>query len=180
VASSPTKLVTFEEFEQLPDDLRGWRQELRHGEVIALPPPVHGHTLIQRRLRQLLGDAAGDAGEVETEIGYRPVPEHEYWRADVAFVSRERWDAIPLNGYLLGPPELVIEVLSPSNTAAEILEKKTVCLENGAREFWVVSKDRTRVEVSTPDGRSITCKAGHYIPLFFAPGKTIPVDEIFS
>jgi Uma2 family endonuclease len=130
MATTPTRLMTFAEFEQLPD-YHGWRQELYHGEPFNVPPPKHGHYLIQRRLRSGLESAAGDAGEVSTEMGYRPLPEHEYWIADVAFVSRERWDRIPRKGYLQGVPELVIEVLSPSNTVAEIRDKKKVCLENG-------------------------------------------------
>ena len=114
------------------------------------------------------------------EMGFRPVPDHEYWYPDVVFVSRERWEAIPAKGNLQGAPELVVEVLSPSNTAAEILYKKELCLENGAREFWQVSIERKLIEVATPDGHSVTYKAGQQIPLFFAPGKTLGVDEVFA
>ena len=113
-------------------------------------------------------------------MGYRPATEHEYWVAIVAFVSRERWEQLPDDGYLEAPPELVIEVLSPSNTAAEIREKKKLCLENGSREFWVVDSSYREIEVSTPDGRSVTYGAGHEIPLFFAPGVSIRADDIFS
>ena len=49
-----------------------------------------------------------------------------------------------------GAPELVIEVLSPSNTAAEIYEKEQICLANGAQEFWVVDPDRRQVKMTTP------------------------------
>src|SRR6266446_5800979 len=79
-----------------------------------------------------------------------------------------------------GRRELVTEVLSPSNTAAEIRQKKKLCLENGSREFWVVDMDDREVEVSTPDGRTFTYRRGQEIPLFFAPGKNISVDAIFK
>jgi Uma2 family endonuclease len=179
VASSTTRLMTFAEFEKLPDP-RGGHLELHHGEVIEVAPPKHGHQVTQRRLWRLLEPKAGTAGIVETEVGYRPVPEHEYWVADVAFVSRERWDSIPEDGYLEAPPELVIEVLSPSNRSAEMRAKKKLCLENGSKQFWVVDKVHREVEVSTPDGRTVTYKAGQQIPLFFAPGAHISVDAIFS
>jgi Uma2 family endonuclease len=169
--------MTFAEFEQLPDSHAG-RQELHHGELFLVPPPKHDHHLIQQRLRRGLGNAAGDAGEVSTEMGFRPLPEHEYWVADVAFVSRQRWDRIPRKGNLQGAPELVIEVLSPSNTAAEIRDKKKVCLENGSVQFWVVDIDLQEIEVSTPDGHSVTYKTGEEIPLFF--GGALRVDAIFS
>jgi Uma2 family endonuclease len=171
--------MTFAEFEKLPDPMGG-HLELHHGEVIEVAPPKHGHKVTQRRLRRLLEPEAGTAGVVETEVGYRPVPEHEYWVADVVFLSGERWNRIPRDGYLTSPPELVIEDLSPSNTAAEMRAKKKLCLENGSKQFWVVDEVHGEVEVSTPDGRTVTYKAGQQIPLFFAPGARISVDAIFS
>jgi len=63
--------------------------------------------------------------------------------------------------------------LLPSNTVAEIIDKKRMCLENGSREFWSVDIEHRQVEVSTPDGRQ-------YIPLFFAACAQLAVDSIFS
>src|SRR5258708_37314960 len=104
----------------------------------------------------MLEKAAGDRGVVREEFAVRALPEYEYRVADVAFLSKDRWDNIDPKGLLSGAPELVIEVLSPSNTVAEIIDKKTVCLENGAREFWTVNIQHCQVEVSTPDGRGKT------------------------
>ena len=123
---------------------------------------------------------AASAAEVDIELSYRPLSDHEYWVADVAFVSRERWDAISLQGNLMGAPELVIEVLSRSNTAAELREKRKLCMENGSREFWVVDEDYREVEVWTPDGRTVTYRSGQEIPLFFAPGAALRVEDIFA
>jgi len=58
-----------------------------------------------------------------------------------------------------GAPDLVIEVLSPSNTAVEIFEKERIGLSNGAQEFWVVDPDRRQVKVPTTDGRTVTYPA---------------------
>jgi Uma2 family endonuclease len=60
---------------------------------------------------------------------------------------------------------MVIEVLSPSNTVAEIYHKEKLCLENGAKQFWVVDPDRRQVKVSTPDGHTVTYGTGQEIPL---------------
>ncbi len=180
MASRSTRLLTFAEFEQLPDAQDGFRYELRHGELVKVPPPKHRHYRVEQSLRDLLATALGTYGKVGTEFGFKPQPEHEYLIADVAFVSRARWEQIPDNGHLEGAPDLVIEVLSPSNTAAEMLDRRNVCLENGAREFWLVHPEHRQVEVSTPDGRSLTYKSGQAIPLFAAPGSHIPVDPIFQ
>jgi Uma2 family endonuclease len=112
-----SKPLTFAEFERLPES--GMRRELRHGEIIETPPPVHRHYA------------------------------------------------------------LVIEVLSPSNSATEIREKRRLCLENGSREFWVVDPIQREIEVSTTDGRSIIYRSGQGIPLFFAEGS-VAVDEVFE
>lgn len=173
MSTTPTRLMTFEEFEQVPDP-KGGRYELHHGELVEVAYPEHLHVRAQRQLRRLLEAAAGDAGVVEKEIPFRPLPEHEGWCADVAFISKARWESI--NRYLMGAPELVIEVLSPSNTAAEMLEKEQICLENGSLEFWVVDTRRRTIRVSTASGH-VTYKSGQSIPLFF--GGTLPVDEIF-
>lgn len=171
--------ITFAEFEQLPEP-KGAYHELRHGGVVEVPFAKHGHAMDQRQLRRLLDRAAGEAGIVEIEVAYRPTPEYEGWRADVAYVSSERWYGTPRDGYLQGAPQLVIEVLSLSNTIQEIREKRRLCLANGSREFWVVDSDSREVEVWTPGGGAITYRSGQEIPLFFAPGVTLCVDEIFG
>jgi Uma2 family endonuclease len=117
------------------------------------------------------------------EMGFRPQPEHEYWIADVAFIAKARWETIPWKGNLSGSPELVIEVLSPSNTAAEMRDKRKLCLETGSREFWIVDLDLREVEVSAKDGPTIIYKSGQEIPLFFVEafgGGGLAVDAIFS
>lgn len=172
--------MSFAEFEQLPDTPQGFPYELRHGELVQVPPPSRKHYLTQRRMQQFLSNAAGAAGEVGMEMPFRPLPEYEYWQADVAFVSRTRWDQSPIEKHLDSAPDLVVEVLSPSNTAVEILDRRNICLENGSREFWLVDIELRQVEVSTPDGRSITYKAGQSIPLFFSPDVTLSVDWIFE
>ena len=172
--ATTTGLMTFAQFELMPDD--GHRYELRNGEPIQLPHPLHEHYAIQLQLRDLFASAAGSAGKVGMEWGFRPTGEYQYFVADVAFVSRERFKAI--SRYLAGSPELVAEVLSASNTAAELLDKEQLCLENGCLEFWVVDPKRQTVRVSTSDGHSHTYRAGQKIPLMF--GGALEVDAIFA
>lgn len=177
MASTSTRLLTFAEYEQIPNP-PGGRYELHHGELVNVAFPEFPHVKAQTQLRRLLEKAAGDAGTVDKEIPYRPLPEHECWGADVAFVSKARWESV--DRYLLGAPELVIEILSPSNSAAEMLEKEQVCFEGGAKEFWVVNTSRQFIRVSTADGRTTTYKRGQEIPLFFAEGERLRVDDVFA
>jgi Uma2 family endonuclease len=178
VATTPTKLMTFAEFEQLPEE--GRRHELCHGEPKERPVVKWGHLIRLEKLRGLLAEAVGDAGLVVTEFSFRPVPEYEGRIADVAYAAKERVERVDPKGYFMGSPDLVIEILSPSNTVAEMREKKKLCLENGSEQFWEVDLDWREVEVSTQDGHAVTYRMGQSIPLFFAPGKSLAVDAIFA
>ena len=176
MATTTTRLMTFAEYERIPNP-PGHRYELHHGELVKVPPPKCDHFLIQQILRDLLDKAAAGAGRAYTEVGFRVSSEHEYWVADVAYAPTERWIRNKGEKYFQGAPDLVIEVLSPSNTAAEMLDKEKLCLENGSREFWVVDIDRRQVKVSTPDGHTVTYKCGQEIPLLL--GGRLAVDAIF-
>ncbi len=171
--------MTVEEFRKLPEDSGPVYHELRHGELVPVTRPKYKHYTIQRRIRNLLKPLAPPGGLVDIGFAFRALPEHELRVADAAYISAEREQTINPDDNLAGAPDLVIKVLSPSNTAAEIYDKEKLCLENGAKEFWVVDPDLRQVKVSTPDGRTVTYRSGHEIPLPFAPAK-IAVDSIFA
>ena len=177
MATATTRPITFGEFEQLPEPREGYRLELRHGEPFQVAPPKIDHTRVQWQIRRLLERATAGAGIVDKEIGFR-IGENDYRIADVAFISQSRWDSA--QDYLIGAPELVIEVLSASNTAAEMLEKEQICLANGCQEFWVVDPDLRIVKVMTPDGRGITHQSGQEIPLPLLNNARVSVDAIFA
>jgi Uma2 family endonuclease len=125
MAAATTHLLTVEEFRKLPEDTGAVYHELRHGEVVAVTRPKLKHVLIQSRLRDLLQQFAPTDSLVESTMAFRPLPEHELWVADVAYLSAERFRQADPEDNIRGAPELVIEVLSPSNTASEILDKKS-------------------------------------------------------
>lgn len=119
-----------------------------------------------------------DAGQTFVEFGVRPVTEHEYRVADVAFVATGRWNSADPEGYFEGAPDLVVKILSPSNTVSELVDEEALCLENRSREFWLVDLERRQVKVSTPDGRTLTYKSGQQIPLFCGGG--LAAGDIFG
>ena len=171
--------MTVEELRRLPESGTPFC-ELRHGELVKVTPPKFKHRLIQNRLVDLLRPLAPAGGYVSMEFDFRALPEHELRTADVAFVTKERFEAIDPEDNLHGAPDLVIEVLSPSNTAAEMNEREKLCLENGCQEFWVVDSDLRQVKVSTPDGITTTYRAGQEIPLRLFGGGSLRVDAIFA
>jgi Uma2 family endonuclease len=117
---------------------------------------------------------------VDTEAAFSATGEYELRVADVAYVCGAREAAIDPEDNLHGAPDITIEVLSRSNTAAEIFEKEKLCLENGAQKFWVVDPRLRQVRISTPDARTITWRYGQEIPLSLFGEAVLRVDDIFD
>jgi Uma2 family endonuclease len=177
--ATTTGQLTVEEFRSLPEDSGPVYHELHHGEIVTMTRPKLKHSLLQRRLRRLLETVAEPESFVDVEVAFRPLPEHELWSADVAYLSAERFKQADPEDNIQGAPDIVIEVLSPSNTVAEITDKEKLCLENGATQFWVVYPGRRWVKVSTADGLTITYRSGQEIPLDLFASK-LSVDAIFD
>jgi Uma2 family endonuclease len=170
--------MTVEEAAKLPNPAGGY-YELRHGELVVMTYAVKRHDVIEDRLQTLLRRLLGDAYYTRVEFSFRPLSDHELWKADVASVSARRWDEVEDLRWLVGSPELVIEVLSPSNTVDEMLDRMATCMEGGAIEFWVVDGNRKQVQVFRKTGSHMSFREGQEIPLAAFGGETLPVNEIF-
>lgn len=171
-------LMTVEEYRELPmrsDVVR----ELRWGQVITLTRPKMGHTRLQYRLLELLRPRIGNKGIVASEVPFRALPQYELRGADVAFVSQDRWMATADDDNLQGSPELVIEVLSRSNTQAEMREKAALYLSTGCQEFWIVNPKRREIIVMRREGGTVAYALGKSIPLPLFGGD-LNVADIFD
>jgi Uma2 family endonuclease len=97
----------------------------------------------------------------------------------VAFVAKQRWDEVQDDDDLRGAPELVIEVLSRSNTPAKIQELAALCLSTGTQELWVIDAKRETVTITSRQGMSMVYGREDRIPLSLFGGD-LAVSEIFS
>jgi len=173
-------VLSVDEFVRLPRPAGGVRQELHHGELVELPPVKKLHTKLQKRLVSLL-EARRDAAQygVDKEFPFRPAPEYEVWIADVALFSLALWEQTPDDDYFRGVPAIVIEVLSPSNSASEMMEREEICLRHGAQEFWLVDSQRASVKVIRAGGYSNAYDSAAMIESR-ALGGSIAVRDIFA
>ncbi|MGA8595784.1 MAG: Uma2 family endonuclease [Bryobacteraceae bacterium] len=179
MAANPAHLMTVEEFRQLPEPVGDYNYELHHGELVPVTRPKLKHHILQSRLRDLLRQVAPPGGFVEIEVAFRAFPEHDLRVADVGFVSAERWAQADLEDNIRDAPDIVIEVLSPSNTAREMYEKEQLCLAHGSKEFWVVDPDDGYVRISRVNGPTSVYRPGQQIPLPLFGGATLAVDDLF-
>lgn len=172
-----TGLMTVAEFLALPGDTS--TLELHHGEVVDMGRAHARHRLIQYRLARLLEAFGHGRFQIFPEMPFRALPEHEARDADVGAVAADRWEETAEQGAVAGAPDLVAEVLSPSNSAEDMLERERLCLANGCREFWWVDARANEVRVTTADGVRIY-RAGMEIPVLILDGERIAVDAIFA
>ncbi len=165
MSSLAQSLVTWEEFLRLPERPEtGRHYELQDGEVVVVPSARPLHIKLQKRIERLLEAVAGNRGVVTIEFPYRPVPNLQYWFADVAYIPQADWDALPADEYPVYAPPLIVEVLSPSNTPAKVNRQRIVALSAGTAEFWVVDAEKRTVQVTDLGGSKI-----------YSGGDTVPV-----
>ena len=105
----------------------------RHGRIIMTPPPAARHGMLQFEIAYLLRNRTAH-GRVLTEC---PISTADGVRAaDVAWASEETMRALADRVCFPRAPEIGVEVLSPSNTEAEIREKTALYFDAGAQEVW--------------------------------------------
>jgi len=92
--ASNTRPLTVDEFLELSEDSGSVYHELHHGQVVAVVRPKMKHSQIQTDLLELLLPLKDSGSYVSMEVPYRPLPEHELWVADVAYLSAERRRAL--------------------------------------------------------------------------------------
>ena len=117
---------TYEDWLNFPND--GWKYEIIDGVLHMAPPPAINHQRssgeLFRRIANYVKD--NDLGEVleapcGVQLPNQPVPVEP----DIFFVKKERLDIIG-DQYVEGPPDLVVEILSPCPTGWDYDPKETV------------------------------------------------------
>ncbi|HEY3939625.1 MAG TPA: Uma2 family endonuclease [Bryobacteraceae bacterium] len=177
-ARAESLLMTVEQFREIPAP-DSMVQELHWGQVITLTRPKMKHTKLQYRLVELLRPIVEGKGIVMVELPFRAVPEYDLRGADVAFITQDRWNKTADDDNLHGSPELVIEILSPWNTKAEIQEKAALCLSTGCQEFWIVDPRRKSVNATRRGGETTVYTTSERIPLALF-GSELAVAAIFA
>jgi Uma2 family endonuclease len=143
-------LLTADDLLRLPDD--GQRHELVRGELRTMAPAGFEHGFIAGRAFKLMSmhvDAHGLGCVLAAETGFRISRNPDTVRApDVAFVAAERLPRGRLpTAYGEMAPDLVVEVVSPSDTAGEIQEKIYDWLGAGVRVALVLYPSTRSVAV---------------------------------
>jgi len=172
-------LVTFEQFEQFPDD--GMKHELLKGEHIVAPPPKSRNTRIQQKFQDVLRPYVREhrLGEVHIEAGFR-LASDTWLQPDVSFLRSSQIQSSDPGGYYQGAPAVAIEVASDSSTAAQLDLKTELYLANGSNEVWVGYPKARKLLVYFSDGNIRTIAASVQLTSELFPGWSVRVETLFE
>jgi Uma2 family endonuclease len=169
--------MTLEEF--LEHDIEGY--EYVKGELVPMAPPSREHGEISINVIRYL-----DAHVYQNKVGRLYTAETTFqvaeriMKPDVAFVSTAQLTGDRTKGFPI-PPDLAVEVVSPSDVQSRIAEKALAYLNAGTRLVWVlepvsqtvtVYRSETNIETLTRDD---TLTGENVIP-----GFTCPVAHLFE
>jgi Uma2 family endonuclease len=124
-----TEVISHPELRDLPFKI----ETNRYGQIV-MSPASNRHGLFQSAIDRLIGQLKLSGYvqfecAVETEDGVKV--------ADVAWYSDEFYQNHRDEVAYSAAPELFVEVLSPSNSSAEINEKTRLYFQHGAHEVWI-------------------------------------------
>ncbi len=145
----PTQGVwTYDDYARLPDD--GKRYEVIRGELYmsAAPRPLHQRVITRLSffLEGFLENSALGTAFVAPIDVILPQKLGDPVQPDIVVVRREHIHIIDeLN--IRGAPDLLVEVLSPSNPAHDRSLKYDLYAEAGVLEYWIVDPRQRTVEI---------------------------------
>ena len=150
MSTTITRPLTADELLAMPDD--GWRYELVKGELIRMSPAADEHGQVTMNVAGPLFSyvKTNHLGVVyAADTGFKLESNPDTVRApDVAFMSNERLKlADKPRSFREGAPDLVVEVLSPSDRMTKVEAKVAQWLGTGALMVWVVNPKRRTVAV---------------------------------
>jgi Uma2 family endonuclease len=175
---------TYDDWSQLPDD--GFRYEVIDGVLYMSPPPSTAH---QRAVSKLVARMEIHAEKEALGVVF-PAPiavqlpdQAAIVQPDILFVAKDRQHIIG-STVIEGAPDLIVEILSPSNWTYDRGEKMEAYRQAGVREYWIADGRAKTVEVFILEDES------YYLTGKFRFGETaesvvmkdftILVDIVFS
>ena len=179
----PKVRYTYKDYCQLPDD--GNRYEVIDGVLYMAPAPLTIHQRIVRALFFLLWPFVRDGGLGEVFDAPCDVilSREDVFQPDILFVSAKRIHIITERA-CEGPPDLAVEVLSPSTRQRDLQLKRSRYAIFGVLEYWLVDPEMRNILVlELVNGEYIergTFGVEDQLDTPLIPGLVIPVTQVFE
>lgn len=175
------QLKTYDDLLAMPED--GHRYELIQGEIFMAAAPKRRHQWAIMNLYDALRIflTAHPIGELMLSPFDVKLSDVTVVQPDLLVVRAEKSGAVITEDFCDGPPDLVVEVLSPSNRGYDLIRKAALYLEHRVPEYWVLDPDNATLTVNV-------WGEGRYVPepistglarSVVLPGFTVPLSKIF-
>lgn len=178
--SVTTRKITAAEFAQLPESQS--ITELHKGEVIVAPAPSEQHQDVVLSTAIFLRQNVRD-GKVKIAPTDVYLDAHNVVQPDV-FWAGGASSACQLDEHLKwqGPPDLVVEVISPASDKRDRGTKFDLYQQHGVREYWLIEPIRQYLEVHVHAGESFERVGVFDVDARFTSqvlGRDVPVSALF-
>lgn len=181
VMSIPTKqgLWDYEAYAAIPSD--GKRHEIISGEHSENPAPNLYHQELSRHIQfqlytqiELKGFGKVMNAPVDVQLS-----DHDIVQPDLVVVMRDR-SHILTPTKILGIPNLVVEILSESNSAYDLRTKRKLYESAGIPEYWIVSPDNHYVlQLLLVDGVYVEQTETECIKMKSFPGAVVDLTRVW-
>jgi Uma2 family endonuclease len=167
----------------MPDD--GKRYELVNGEVFVTPSPNVKHQRILGRLHLSIGNHVekhklGSVFVAPLDVVFG---EKTALQPDIIFVSSGRHGIVGPE-YIIGAPDLVVEILSPYRVAFDRVTKFEQYARHAVGEYWIIDPTAETVEVYRLEGSSYelkgTLSASQTLETPLLPSWKNSVSQLFA
>ncbi|MCC6124412.1 MAG: Uma2 family endonuclease [Pirellulales bacterium] len=161
------------------------RCELVRGVFIEMSPAGFMHGRLAARVARILLDfvESRSLGEITgAETGFYIERNPDTVRApDVGFIRADRLPTKKLSGFFDGPPDLAVEILSPSDRASEVIAKVQEWLHAGCKAVWIVDPETETITVHESKNRIFELSKGDTLSGGdVLPGFGVLVRDIFG
>jgi len=172
-------LLSVDDYLTLPRK-EGLAYEYDDGRVVEVPAHSLENAEIQARVIGRLLQLLGAGFIVAGPTGFWLTPEVERI-PDVSVIRRQRAASLePFHGSLRGAPDVAIEIISPSDTAADLERKIDQYLAAGVAAVVVLYPDCRHVRLCRASGETRRLGPGDCLEIpELLPGLKIPVEELF-
>jgi Uma2 family endonuclease len=176
-------LLTLADFQSLPWP-DGVRYELDEGELVSMSFPTPYHNIVASEIYTVLWSFVKEnrLGRVfPSDTGYILSHEKVTVRGpDVSFVTADRYRSIDLTRDIEGAPDLAVEVVSPSETAADLHKKIRQYLAAGCQVVWIVYADSREIEVHDRNANIRLFSENDMVTVSdLLPGFAVKIREFF-
>ncbi len=178
--------LTYDDLLALPDD--GMRHELIDGEQYVTPAPGSAHQLIIGNLYLLLSSHVRERGLGVVMLAPFDIvlSRHDVVEPDLIYFTADRFKEVVGERNAQGPPNLAIEVLSPSTRRRDEIVKRRLYERMSVQEYWVVDPELETVKVHElvqgkyQKARELSLEDHAVLTTPSVPGLALPLQRIFE